>query len=156
MKIKLTILLVLLSFFQSNYSKNKTENKTSSDLVEEIFSKPINRNENKENDELNVTEESNTFYNETSNSSVYKNSFKDVDRNNTIATTNTENVPMAAEREKYGINTSSSYKGWEKDLELAKRQEKIDIVIKVVWGIVITALVIASVIFIKNLLLSED
>ena len=72
-----------------------------------------------------------------------------------LPSTSQTTTPSFNEREKYGINTSSDYKGWEEDLKIAKRQEKLEILYKVLGGIVVVLFVIISGIFIKNLLTSE-
>ncbi|MFN8296364.1 MAG: hypothetical protein U0T69_09230 [Chitinophagales bacterium] len=174
MKSRLSILLAFLFLVQLIYSKNKNENIKAPDIAEKVFSTPTNKD-----DLISTTRTVNTSQPESKNNEVgsnnnykineedkdeeYINNEVNVDKDNpgfsnTVRLPSTQHTttPSFSEREKYGINTSDCYRGWEKDLELAKRQEKIDIIVKVVWGIVITIFVIVSGIFIKNLLISKD
>jgi hypothetical protein len=73
-----------------------------------------------------------------------------------LPTTHHTTTPAFNERQKYGINTSSSYNGWKEDLKYAKQQERNELIIKIFSIIGVIMLVTVAIYFIKTLLKNED
>jgi len=141
----IVILLQLMPFSIpafANDKKHSTTNKEESldDVVTRIFGKQ-EPNANKDSTE------------------DLSNSNNDIDSkySNTDYSPTSSNVSVASftERKKYGINTSESYTGWEEDLEFAKKQERNNIIFKIIGSIIGVVVLALSFIFVKNLLTKE-